>query len=497
MRPTPRHRPPPLPGGGRGGQPGGRLGERSYDEAVTSPLTFPPLLDVTAATPGLDVRAFRGLRYDPAVVPDLAAATSPPYDVVDVDGVRHLEDLEPHNVVRLILPREESCGPEGRYAHAAATLRQWVRDGVLVQDEPGFYVYEESDAGQPLDDVAGDGPVQAGRVVRGVVAAVGLAGAGTGAVLPHEEVMPGPVADRQALMRATGANLEPILLVHDGDPLAGERIDAVLEAVVATAPLLDVRTPEGRRLRLWHLPEVDDLDQRDQRWQAAGTLRSSFARRRALIADGHHRWAAYQALAREHGEPPGPAQGWDAGLALLVDAARYPLALGAIHRLVHGLTLTEALSALAGLEGALRVTRLPAGSEPALSDLAAAGRAHPAFDLVAADGAARLELVDLDALAVPDQPAAWDGLDAALLHGSLMPRWRAEDGSRQHPVTYCHDAAAAVTAARDGAGLAVLLNPVTVPQVLAVAAAGAIMPRKSTSFGPKPRTGLVLRQVTG
>jgi hypothetical protein len=472
---------------------------------VTSPTTFPPLLDVTPQSPGLDLRPFRGLRYDPAVVPDLAAATSPPYDVVDADGVRRLEQLDPHNVVRLILPREESCGPEGRYAHAAATLRQWIRDGVLVQDEPGFYVYEE----------AGEGLLH-----RGVVGAVALDGSRTGAVLPHEEVMPQPVADRTALMRATGAHLEPILLVHDGDPEAGERIDALIDAVVATPALLDVRTAEDHRLRLWHLPagsgdgsgndsKDDGVD--DSVDGAAGALRSAFARRRALIADGHHRWAAYHALAAELGAAGSPDAagaagahpadgrgdtGWDSGLALLVDAGRYPLALGAIHRLVHGLTLADALGALAGLDGAVRVTRLSAGSLPAPEHLAAAGREHPAFDLVAADGDARLEVIAPAVLAA-DQPPVWEGLDAALLHAGLLSRWAAEDGSARHPVTYCHDAQAAVTAAREGAGLAVLLNPVTVPQVLSVAAAGATMPRKSTSFGPKPRTGLVLRRVIG
>ncbi|HEU4675020.1 MAG TPA: DUF1015 domain-containing protein [Motilibacteraceae bacterium] len=463
---------------------------------MTSPSTFPPLLDVTAQTPGLDLRPFRGLRYDPAVVPDLAAATSPPYDVVDADGVRRLEQLDPHNVVRLILPREDSCGSEGRYAHAAATLRQWVRDGVLVQDEPGFYVYEE----------AGEGLLH-----RGVVGAVALDGSRTGAVLPHEEVMPQPVADRTALMRATGAHLEPILLVHDGDPEAGERIDALIDAVVATPQLLDVRTAEDHRLRLWHLPAGSTNSSTNSSTDGiAEALRAAFARRRALIADGHHRWAAYHALAAELGDgnaagaaggadarrvEGGANGGWESGLALLVDASRYPLALGAIHRLVHGLTLTDALAALAGLDGAVRVTRLTPDSLPAPERLAAAGREHPVFDLVAADGAARLEVIAPGLLAA-DQPAVWEGLDAALLHAGLLPRWQAEDGSARHPVTYCHDARAAVTAAREGVGLAVLLNPVTVPQVLSVAAAGATMPRKSTSFGPKPRTGLVLRAVT-
>jgi uncharacterized protein (DUF1015 family) len=41
--------------------------------------------------------------------------------------------------------------------------------------------------------------------------------------------------------------------------------------------------------------------------------------------------------------------------------------------------------------------------------------------------------------------------------------------------------------------MAVLLNPTPVDALVAVAAAGERMPRKSTFFTPKPRTGVVLR----
>jgi len=55
------------------------------------------------------------------------------------------------------------------------------------------------------------------------------------------------------------------------------------------------------------------------------------------------------------------------------------------------------------------------------------------------------------------------------------------------------DAAAAVEAARQARGTAVICNPATAADVRAVAENGERMPRKSTSFGPKPRTGLVMR----
>ena len=93
---------------------------------------------------GLVLSPFRALRYDPAVAGELRALTSPPYDVVDADGVRALEARSDHNVVRLILPREDGDGRD-RYARAAALLTAWREEGALVPDpERALYVYEQA-----------------------------------------------------------------------------------------------------------------------------------------------------------------------------------------------------------------------------------------------------------------------------------------------------------------------------------------------------------------
>ena len=49
-------------------------------------------------------------------------------------------------------------------------------------------------------------------------------------------------------------------------------------------------------------------------------------------------------------------------------------------------------------------------------------------------------------------------------------------------------------AERDG-GTAVLMHPVREEVVRDLARQGVTMPRKSTSFGPKPASGLVLRAL--
>jgi len=45
------------------------------------------------------------------------------------------------------------------------------------------------------------------------------------------------------------------------------------------------------------------------------------------------------------------------------------------------------------------------------------------------------------------------------------------------------------------ADLAVLLRPVTVPQIRAAAFACLRMPEKTSYFSPKPRTGMVFRRL--
>jgi hypothetical protein len=62
-------------------------------------------------------------------------------------------------------------------------------------------------------------------------------------------------------------------------------------------------------------------------------------------------------------------------------------------------------------------------------------------------------------------------------------------------IDYVTDADEALAATRSGeAGLAILIRPIQLPQVLAVARAHGTVPAKSTSFIPKVPIGLVLHE---
>jgi uncharacterized protein (DUF1015 family) len=398
---------------------------------------------------------FRALRY---AVPfeRLGRLLCPPYDVIDESGRAELVAQDPENAVTLILPD----GPD-RYAGAAARLSGWVANGLMQADAaPAIYVYEmrTSDA----------------TITRGLIGAVGLHEYNDGIILPHENTMAGPVADRLALMQATEANLEPIYLVYDGGGRATELVTGI-----EGPPLASATTTDGTEHRIWAVTDGPTLA------GVADDLRG----RRALIADGHHRYATYLELQRllraQSGDGP-----WDRGLALLVDSSSYGPQVHAIHRVLPTLGLPEAIARTLPRATVAEV------ADPDTGLLRAAG--IDGFAAVLTDGQRSVLVSDLHpsvliGLLSPGEPAALAELDVTVLHRALVgPVWGLTDD--EESVDYSHSQSEAIAAAQASGGTAVLLRPTPVAAVAAIAAAGARMPRKSTLFTPKPASGLLIRR---
>jgi uncharacterized protein (DUF1015 family) len=418
-----------------------------------------------ADTPSrLVLSPFRGLRFTDAA--DRAAVISPPYDMIDPERARRLASGDAHNIVRVILPELDEPDPRLRYRRAARTLRDWRDEGLLALDpEPALYVYEQLDAQGP------DRSVQ-----RGLIGALLLpSDESISPIHPHEDVVGVVVQDRRSLMYALGANPEPILLTYQGGGAASDLVERIAEDAAAE-PVVDVRTEDGMRHRLWAVTAPEDV----------AAVADDLAGRQALIADGHHRYAAYRELA-ELGRP-----GSEHGLALLVDSSRHPLRVRGIHRWLPDL---RAEPALRKAEEWFTVRPLDGGYKAALQALEQLPAGRIGFAVVDGHKAWLLSDPDEKLLAehVPtDRPEAWRRLDATVLHYALAGGvWSVPD-TADH-IRYDHDPRSAVTEAYRHAGIAVLLRPVAEATVLELAAAGQMMPRKSTSFSPKPATGLVLR----
>jgi uncharacterized protein (DUF1015 family) len=416
--------------------------------------------DALAAGHGLSLAPFRAIRFT-ADADSLGRQLSPPYDVITDAERAELIKSSPTNVVRLILPeQDEARSADGdRYAGAKAVLEDWLNKRVLaVDDEPALFVYEMS--------------TPDGAVTRGLLGAVELRDPEDGVILPHENTMAGPVSDRLALMSATEANLEPIFLVYEGGGAASELVASVDEQ----PPLSSTSTPDGIQHRLWAVTDP----------AAHAAVAEDLAGRRALIADGHHRYATYRQLQADHGGEPGP---WDRGLTLLVDTSSYGPQVHPIHRVValpwiHILELTEGA---ADLSEPMSV----AAAEKQLSQTEgfAVALAHEDEAVVVSNLSAELQREALGSAA----GTALGELDITVLHRVLIEKvWQLSDTVDN--VGYAHSVSEALAEALHAGRTAVLVRTTPVQAVAAVAAAGERMPRKSTLFTPKPASGVVIRR---
>ncbi len=435
------------------------------------------------------LKPFRGLRYAASLGADLSDVLCPPYDIIPAAQADELLARDPANAVRVELPRPEPGGEDdSRYRAAARALAEWRTAGILVKERaPAVYVHEMT--------WQTGGARTEGRA-RGVLARLRLETFGPGAgVRPHERTMTGPKEDRYRLLKATGVNLSPVILLAGRDGTVTETLDRV----TAGPPAVTAHTDDGAVHRLW----VVDVPVGEDGTPQAGDgtrLLTALSREPLTIADGHHR---YETALRYRAErdtrracESDPA--WDYVMALLYDVAEAPPVLPT-HRVLgegpRGQALLDALGdlvevePLASAEAVVAAMATPA--DPATPEATGTGR----IGLVSGDRAAILRIRPgaLASLQDPATSEASRGLDVGRL-ALLLERLGVDAAALAAGghVTYVKDAAEAVDqATRGGAAATFLLDGPPVTAVTRVAAAGEVMPQKSTFFDPKAPTGLV------
>jgi uncharacterized protein (DUF1015 family) len=433
-----------------------------------------------------EIRPFRALRYNASTIGDPACVVAPPYDVIGQAEQDRLLARHPANIVRLDLPREEAGDePDDRYRRAARTLAGWRSDGTLHKDpHPSIYVYEQTYL------VPG---TNASRTQTGFFARLRLEPAGPGSgVLPHERTLSGPREDRYKLLRATGVNTSPVVVLYDDRQGVGA---GVLAELREGTPALDVVDDDGVRHRLWAVAADGEAA------APVAPLLAVASSEPVTIADGHHRYETAlryrdeRRMSRSCEEDPP----FDYLLTLFLDVANQPLTVLPTHRILRGLGDVGVGRLVDGLEELCEVRRDVGSAElrrvfDAIG-LAAGGAGR--FGLWTRRGgfilAARRQAFEPF---LPGGGAALRALDVTLL-GTAIARLAGIDDEAvaAGEIEYTKSAAEAieaVDASAHGAGAAFLLEPTPVTAIAAVARDGDVMPQKSTYFYPKALSGLVI-----
>ena len=440
------------------------------------------------------IRAFRALRYEPEAVGDLGLVVSPPYDVISPPEHARLLARHQKNAVRLDLPAEQpGDAPDDRYRRAARTFAEWRSDGTFHKDpRAAVYVYQQT---YRLPGTAVE------RTQRGFFARLRLEPLADGSgVLPHERTMAAPKEDRYKLLRATGANMSPVVGLYREST---GRTAALLASIATRPPAVAVRDDDSVEHRLWVVPHGESVAGEAD---VVGELLGLAASGPITIADGHHRYETAlryreeRRMARSCEEDPA----FDYILALLLDATHEPLTVLPTHRVVLAASGSEddGRGLLATAESLFEVR--PAARGELLAGfggegLASGGRGR--FGLWTRAGGAFLEARrEAFRPLLPSGGEAMRHLDVTLL-GVALDRLAGIDsealnaGGRVDYTKSVAEALARVDDRAEGADAAFLLEPTPVRDVLAVAAEGDVMPQKSTYFFPKALTGLVINPL--
>jgi uncharacterized protein (DUF1015 family) len=423
---------------------------------------------------------------------DAGKLVSPPYDVIDEKMQQELYDAHPINVVRIIQGKEKAqdSETENKYTRAGTFFKAWQKSGDLVKDDaPSIYVY-----GQVFKAQTPDGPVSKTRW--GIVTLVKIEPLGEGAILPHEHTMPGPKADRLALMRHSGGAFGQIFSLYS-DP--EHKVQALVDPQVGGDPLFKYVDGEGVTHKFWQISDPATLN----------GIVEVLEDKPLFIADGHHRYETSVTYRDERmaadGVTDASKKPYGFGMQTLVNMDDSDgLAVNPIHRVVVGLGKGGRAALEAGMSAFFNMEEKAFASSSEVMKALKARRSGPPILALCAGDLSRVLLmtlkdgVDLKALDVDGHSEAWRKLDTALLQITLGKILKLDTealikGEKVQFVKVEADVLKIVNGADDRVGF--FLNATSMDQLREVVVQDERMPPKSTFFYPKVFSGLVMQDL--
>lgn len=399
------------------------------------------------------IRPFAGLRPVPEHAADVVA---PPYDVLSSAEARTRAEGRPWSFLHISkaeidLPENTDPYDPAVYARSAENLHKMLAEGILMREHKDcYYVYRM---------------IMNGHTQTGLVAVASVTDYDTNRVRKHEYTRPAKEDDRVRQIEALNAQTGPVLLAYKSQP----DIDAILEAVTKTQPLVDVTADDKVRHTFW----VVDDDETIQK------LTAGFDAMEAIyIADGHHRSAAASRVAKTKGGDGN--QNSDYFLSVI-----YPhkqMKILDYNRVIADLNELSTEELLKKVESAFSVSAESSAVKP--------GR--PGEFGMYVDG--QWYRLNIDAELIPDDPV--QSLDVSLLANHLIePILGISDPRTDSRIDFVGGIRGLGELEKrvDSGEMAVAfsLYPTSMEALMAVADANEVMPPKSTWFEPKLADGLV------
>jgi uncharacterized protein (DUF1015 family) len=437
------------------------------------------------------VTPFKGIRYNPDTIGNSADVATPPYDVISPEEQRSFYNRHPNNVIRLILNpgKPTDTASDNPHTRSAACFRQWMDQGILIKEK------------QPALYLKAIGYPHGGETYTryGLIAQVGLEPFEKRIILPHEKTFSKVRSERLELMKATHCNYCPIFSLY---PDESGILDTLIEAVGQSAPCIDFTDDSNHRHRLWRI--LDPAVHRQ--------VTESMKDKRLFIADGHHRYETALEF-RDYLKASDPS--FDAAhpanhvLMYLSSMSDPGLIILPAHRLIKAVGPEDLQRAIGDARTYFDVVEFPfapedrkiaernfiqaLGNEKDRQCIGIYGHKAPVFHLL------KLKTSVMEKLFGEELDVSLQSLDVTVLTRLVFMKILGFDQQRLDDATligYASEAGNALQSIDSGAyDVAFILNPTRIEQVQEVARKGLVMPRKSTYFYPKVKSGLVMRAL--
>jgi uncharacterized protein (DUF1015 family) len=429
-----------------------------------------------------EIRPFHGVHYNPSLVKDMAKVICPPYDIIPPQMQQELYQRSDNNFIRIEYGKELPQDKDGsnKYTRAAATMKQWLEQQILVADEkPAIYIDEHQFTHQ-------------GKMLkrRSLNCIVKLEDWSKGIIRPHEGTLAKAKSDRLSLMWAIQANTSPIMSLYEDK---GRNIAGLLDKETKKKSAFNAANVDGESHRVWSITSETVIDQ----------IRGSLSDQPLYIADGHHRYESALNYQRErHSSSPGnKEESYDFVMMTLIDIADPGLVILPAHRLVRGLSAT-ALESLPGrLNEFFNVEEHPISKSDAVTQInKLLSQAKDGARLILCGlGKGHLQVLTLrDAnLVRPMFPAfhseLYQKLDVSIVDHVILEELLGLTHDKAGSfLDFINGVPEALKRVMDGEyQLGIIVNPVKPAVIKTIADSGDRMPRKSTYFYPKVPAGLV------
>jgi len=423
-----------------------------------------------------EVSPFRGWRFNPGLVGDMASVLCPPYDMIDKATQEELKRQNKYNVIHLEAGEglDWNTSAKEQYTAASNLFDQWRKEEVLRQDEePCYYLMRHSF------------PLGGKTMVRiGLIASVGLEDYKTRQILPHEFTQAPAIQDRVWLMESLSANISPIMSIfRDTESVLSQ----VFKQVMTGTPEFDATDDSDNGTALWRISDSGLQRQ----------VSEFFVNRPIYLADGHHRYEAARQYQldrhRESEDAKAPNLAHNHVMMTLIAFDDPGLVVLGYHRTLNDVPDDKLARIKAKLNELFDSSPLSGNSDALIEQVDEQGVNKRLLASVDIDGAKMLTLKES---AVDPTWGALASSEAWVLEEQVL-RPELGDTTLNH-LDFMHDHGEAVEQARKGElQMTFLLKPFPLDAFESIVGGGQRLPRKSTFFFPKLPTGLVINRLEG